>query len=81
MRVFLAAAALLASLALLHPAAAYDSKACNQSPQLCNKKYSSIWHLGAHDIAFVRNKTNNWSAAGNQVRAPSVAREGSRQMG
>ncbi len=48
-------------------ASAYDKTACNNSPALCDKSYSQIWHLGAHDSAFVRNKTNNYSDAGNQV--------------
>jgi hypothetical protein len=53
-------------------ASAYDKTACNNSPALCDKSYSQIWHLGAHDSAFVRNKTNNYSDAGNQYYNATV---------
>ncbi|KAI5803370.1 PLC-like phosphodiesterase [Peziza echinospora] len=45
---------------------AYDATACNNHPTLCNKKYSEIYHLGAHDSPFIRHPDNGYSVAGNQ---------------
>ncbi|KAF8470765.1 PLC-like phosphodiesterase [Kalaharituber pfeilii] len=44
----------------------YDPSACNNHPSLCNKKYSEIYHLGAHDSPFLRHPENGYSVAGNQ---------------
>ncbi|KAL9100300.1 MAG: hypothetical protein Q9163_004299 [Psora crenata] len=35
------------------------SYACNNSPDLCSRSYSSIAHLGAHDSPFVSNSTSS----------------------
>ncbi|KAI9903342.1 hypothetical protein N3K66_002694 [Trichothecium roseum] len=43
-----------------------SSTACNNSPSLCDKKYSEITHLGAHDSAFLRDDSTGNSIAGNQ---------------
>lgn len=47
-------------------AAPYDPKACNNSPDLCSKRWSEILHLGAHDSPFVRDQSNGFSLSGNQ---------------
>ncbi|KAL9123763.1 MAG: hypothetical protein Q9217_006842 [Psora testacea] len=59
----------VASAAALTPRNA--SYACNNSPDLCSRSYSSITQLGAHDSPFLRNGTTNinsfsLTAAGNQ---------------
>ena len=48
------------------PPGAYNAKACNNFVELCNKTWSSIVHLGAHDSPFVRSKENGFSVSGNQ---------------
>jgi hypothetical protein len=40
--------------------------ACNNSPDLCRRSYSSITHLGAHDSPFLRDESTNFSDSGNQ---------------
>jgi hypothetical protein len=40
------------------------STACNNSPDLCDKSYGEITHLGAHDSPFVR--TSDSVLAGDQ---------------
>lgn len=40
--------------------------ACNNSPDLCSRKYDNITHMGAHDAAFLRNAETGNSVAGNQ---------------
>ena len=40
--------------------------ACNNSPDLCSRSYSSITYLGAHDSPFLRNSSNGFSDSGNQ---------------
>ncbi|KUI65691.1 hypothetical protein VM1G_00529 [Cytospora mali] len=40
--------------------------ACNNSPDLCSRKYSNVTHMGAHDAAFLRNAETSNSVAGNQ---------------
>lgn len=47
-------------------AARQDDVACNNSPSLCDRKYSEVTHLGGHNSAFVRDDTTNDSVAGNQ---------------
>jgi hypothetical protein len=42
------------------------STACNNSPDLCNKSYGEITHLGAHDSPFVRDASTSNSVAGDQ---------------
>lgn len=46
--------------------------ACNNSPDLCNKPYGSITHLGAHDSPFVRDSTTRFSTSGNQYYNSTV---------
>jgi len=48
------------------PPGAYNAKACNNFVELCNKSWSSVVHLGAHDSPFVRSKENGFSVSGNQ---------------
>ncbi|KAI9891734.1 MAG: hypothetical protein M1814_002484 [Vezdaea aestivalis] len=40
--------------------------ACNNSPDLCDRSYSNVTHLGAHDSAFLSNSSNGFTDAGNQ---------------
>lgn len=40
--------------------------ACNNSPDLCDKTYGEITHLGAHDSPFVRDSSTDESIAGDQ---------------
>lgn len=42
------------------------SRACNNSPDLCNRQYSNVTHLGAHNSPFVRDASTNYSESGNQ---------------
>ncbi|KAJ6096678.1 hypothetical protein N7486_007424 [Penicillium sp. IBT 16267x] len=39
---------------------------CNNSPDLCDKSYGEITHLGAHDSPFVRDSSTGDSIAGDQ---------------
>lgn len=48
------------------------STACNNSPDLCTRSYSSITHLGAHDSPFVRDATTGDSVSGNQYYNSTV---------
>ncbi|MCJ1358649.1 MAG: hypothetical protein MMC33_008649 [Icmadophila ericetorum] len=43
-----------------------STAACNNSPDLCNKAYSSVTQLGAHDSPFLRDATTDYSESGNQ---------------
>ncbi|CZR69796.1 uncharacterized protein PAC_19696 [Phialocephala subalpina] len=40
--------------------------ACNNSPDLCNRNYNNITHMGAHDAAFLRDSSTSYSTSGNQ---------------
>ena len=40
--------------------------ACNNSPELCNRNYNNITHMGAHDVAFLRDSSTGFSTSGNQ---------------
>ncbi|KUJ07231.1 uncharacterized protein LY89DRAFT_678194 [Mollisia scopiformis] len=40
--------------------------ACNNSPELCNRNYNNITHMGAHDAAFLRDSSTSFSTSGNQ---------------
>lgn len=42
------------------------STACNNSPDLCDKSYGEITHLGAHDSPFVRDSSTGDSLFGDQ---------------
>lgn len=48
------------------------STACNNSPDLCDKSYGEITHLGAHDSPFVR--TSDSVLAGDQYVLPFCGR-------
>lgn len=39
---------------------------CNGSPALCDRRYDSVTHMGAHNSAFVRDASTNNSIAANQ---------------
>lgn len=54
-------------------AAATGTTACNNSPQLCNRNYNNITHLGAHDAAFLRDSSTSFSTSGNQYYNATVA--------
>lgn len=62
----------LLPLALANPLNA-RSTACNNSPDLCNKSYGEITHLGAHDSPFVSDESTDNSLAGNQYDCFQVA--------
>jgi hypothetical protein len=55
---------LLTTLSLLHTTAS-AATACNNSPSLCSTPYNNITHLGAHNSAFVRDETTDFSESGN----------------
>lgn len=66
-------ATLLALPALLRIALAQQTNsssssaaACNNSPSLCNRAYSDLTYLGAHDSPFLRDDETGWSTSGNQ---------------
>jgi hypothetical protein len=67
--------ALLSALVGLASAATLQSRqsiACNNSPDLCSKPYSSIAQLGAHDSPFLRDASTGDSTSGNQYFNSSV---------
>ncbi|RDW65549.1 hypothetical protein BP5796_10241 [Coleophoma crateriformis] len=47
--------------------------ACNNSPDLCNRNYNNITHMGAHDAAFLRNAATDYTVSGNQFYNATVA--------
>ena len=51
---------------------AQSTTACNNSPSLCDRAYNNITHLGAHDSAFVRDSTTDFSTSGNQFYNSTV---------
>ncbi|TKA75147.1 hypothetical protein B0A55_03978 [Friedmanniomyces simplex] len=62
-------------LLLLLPAAlrlAFAQTACNNSPDLCQRAYNNITHLGAHDSPFVRDASTGYSVSGNQYYNTTV---------
>lgn len=68
-------AAFAAAIGLARAAATLDSRqavACNNSPDLCSKSYSSITHLGAHDSPFLRDAATGESTSGNQFYNSTV---------
>jgi hypothetical protein len=52
--------------AVSNAAVSTSTVACNNSPQLCNRNYNNITHMGAHDVAFLRDSSTSYSTAGNQ---------------
>ncbi|KAI1376764.1 PLC-like phosphodiesterase [Hypoxylon crocopeplum] len=53
--------------------AASSTTACNNSPDLCNRSYNNITHMGAHDSSFLRDESTSNSIAGNQYFNATVA--------
>lgn len=47
--------------------------ACNNSVDLCSRKYNNVTHMGAHDSAFLRDASTDNSVAGNQYYNATVA--------
>ncbi|KAH7348952.1 PLC-like phosphodiesterase [Rhexocercosporidium sp. MPI-PUGE-AT-0058] len=47
--------------------------ACNNSPDLCNRNYNNITHMGAHDVAFLRDSSTSFSVAGNTFYNATIA--------
>ncbi|KAH6964099.1 hypothetical protein HG530_003366 [Fusarium avenaceum] len=43
-----------------------SSTACNNSPDLCDRGYNNMTHMGAHGSSFLRDGNNGLAAAGNQ---------------
>ncbi|KAF7857217.1 hypothetical protein EAF04_009458 [Stromatinia cepivora] len=54
-------------------AALTSTVACNNSPELCNRNYNNITHMGAHDSAFLRDQSTGFSTSGNQFYNVTVA--------
>lgn len=54
-------------------AAATSTVACNNSPDLCNRNYNNITHMGAHDVAFLRDNSTSFSVAGNTFYNATIA--------
>ncbi|OAL06508.1 hypothetical protein IQ06DRAFT_288408 [Phaeosphaeriaceae sp. SRC1lsM3a] len=42
------------------------TRACNNTPRLCNVSYDQVTHLGAHDSPFLSDATTGSSSFGNQ---------------
>ncbi|TVY32034.1 PI-PLC X domain-containing protein, partial [Lachnellula occidentalis] len=59
--------------AVSQAAAATGTTACNNSPELCNRNYNNITHMGAHDSAFLRDESTGYTEAGNQFYNATVA--------
>lgn len=49
------------------------STACNNSPDLCDKSYGEITHLGAHDSPFVSDASTGNSKFGDQYACPFLS--------
>lgn len=49
-----------------------SSTACNNSPLLCDRSYSNITHLGAHDSPFLRDSSTSFSDSGDQFYNSTV---------
>lgn len=47
--------------------------ACNNSPLLCSRDYNNITHMGAHDAAFLRDSSDDYSVSGNQYYNATIA--------
>ncbi|KAK0118500.1 hypothetical protein ONS95_007391 [Cadophora gregata] len=55
------------------PATLTSTVACNNSPDLCNRNYNNITHMGAHDVAFLRDSSTGFSTSGNTFYNATVA--------
>ncbi|EON69850.1 hypothetical protein W97_09113 [Coniosporium apollinis CBS 100218] len=47
-------------------------RTCNNSPDLCDRPFDSIVHLGTHNSPFVRDASTGWSSFGNQLYNTTV---------
>lgn len=54
-------------------AATTNTIACNNSPDLCNRNYDNITHMGAHDVAFLRDSSTRFQTSGNTFYNATVA--------
>ncbi|EPE31729.1 PLC-like phosphodiesterase [Glarea lozoyensis ATCC 20868] len=50
-----------------------STAACNNSPDLCDRHYNNITHMGAHDVAFLRDSSTSFSTSGNTFYNATVA--------
>ena len=50
-----------------------STAACNNSPDLCNRNYNNITHMGTHNAAFLRDSTTSFSTSGNQFYNATVS--------
>jgi hypothetical protein len=64
-----------ASAAVLPFFVSAQTTACNNSPDLCNRAYNNITHLGAHDSPFLRDQSTSFSTSGNQYYNTTVQLE------
>lgn len=46
---------------------------CNNSPLLCSRNYNNITHMGAHDSAFLRDRSTSFTVSGNQFYNATIA--------
>lgn len=46
--------------------------ACNNSPNLCDRRYNLVTYLGAHDSMFLRDDSTGFSSSGNQFYNSTV---------
>ncbi|KFA74009.1 hypothetical protein S40288_09746 [Stachybotrys chartarum IBT 40288] len=46
--------------------------ACNNSPELCSRRYNDMLHFGAHNSAFLRDASTDYSLFGNQYLNATV---------
>ncbi|KAF7944046.1 hypothetical protein EAE96_010456 [Botrytis aclada] len=61
------------SVSVAKAAVSTSTTACNNSPELCSRNYNNITHMGAHDVAFLRDSTTGYSTSGNQFYNATVA--------
>lgn len=47
--------------------------ACNNAPALCDRGYNQVTHMGAHDIAFLRDESTGTPLAGNHFLNATLA--------
>lgn len=57
----------LTTLLTLVASSVAQGRVCNNAAALCSRTYDNVTYLGAHDSPYVRNSTNSYSVAGNQV--------------
>lgn len=49
-----------------------SGQSCNNSPNLCSKTYNEVTYLGAHDSAFIRDASTDFSTSGDQYYNTTV---------